>query len=196
MTEAEQTNPIEFFSKWYEEAIKLQHNEPGWVVLATADKNGIPSARVVLLKGYDERGFRIFTNITGRKGRELTENPNAALCFYWDEFDRQVRIEGFVERISGHEADEYFASRSRESRIGAWASRQSHIMENDGDLEQRVAEFTKQFEGQEVQRPPFWDGFRIIPKTIEFWEKRPYRLHKRLVYTKNGANWEVVTLYP
>ncbi len=189
-------NPIELFRSWYDKAMELASNEPASVVLATASKEGIPSARVVLLKGYDERGFRIFTNVTGRKGHELIENPHAALCFYWDTLDRQIRIEGDVERVSGHEADEYFGSRSRESRIGAWASSQSRPMEHPDDLKKRVAEFTKEFEGQEVLRPPFWDGFRVIPKRMEFWEKRDFRLHRRILYTRNAGKWEVSVLYP
>ena len=194
MNEAE--NPIELFGKWYEEAIARDEHEPSAVVLATATKEGVPSARVMLLKGFDERGFRVFTNLTGRKGRELLDNPNAALCFYWDKLDKQVRIEGAVERVEGHEADEYFASRSRTSQIGAWASKQSQPMENEGDLQKRVEELEGDFEGGEVPRPPFWDGFRVLPKVIEFWEKRDFRLHKRTVYTKDIDVWNVETLYP
>ena len=189
-------NPIELFGKWYDEALDRDDNEPSAVVLATATKEGVPSARVMLLKGFDERGFRVFTNLTGRKGHELLDNPKAALCFYWDKLNRQVRIEGDVERVTGHEADEYFASRSRTSQIGAWASKQSRPMENSDDLQNRVDELTKEFEGGGVPRPPFWDGFRVIPKAIEFWEKRDFRLHKRTVYTKENGGWEIETIYP
>jgi len=190
------TDPIELFGKWYDEATKLDAHEPTSVVLATATKDAVPSARVMLLKGFDERGFRVFTNLTGRKGRELLENPKAALCFYWDKMDRQVRVEGDVERVEGHEADEYFASRSRESRIGAWASKQSNVMENPDDLMSRVNEITEQFAGEQIPRPPFWDGFRIKPNVIEFWEKRDFRLHKRTVFRKSQTGWDFEILYP
>lgn len=192
----DKNNPFELFKEYFDKAIKLDQHEPTAVALATANSDGIPSVRIMLLKGFDERGFCVYTNLTGRKGKELQENPNAALCFYWDQLDLQVRVEGAVERVSQHEADTYFASRSRQSQIGAWASKQSRAIEKDGQLQDRVAEISEQFNGQDVPRPPFWDGFRIAPKKIEFWEKRDFRLHKRTLFTKATNGWEIDTLYP
>jgi pyridoxamine 5'-phosphate oxidase len=195
--EDEVKSPVILFKEWFDKAQTLKLSEPTAMTLATATPNGIPSARVVLLKGYDERGFCFYTNFSGRKGRELLENPHAALCFYWDELGRQIRIEGEVEKVSEQEADAYFASRSRGSQIGAWASKQSSVMENEGDLPIRVKEIADQFSGQVIPRPPFWHGFRVVPNRIEFWENREFRLHKRLVYTKSAKNiWETGLLYP
>jgi pyridoxamine 5'-phosphate oxidase len=189
-------NPIALFKEWYDKAQQLKVTEPTAMTLATATKDGIPSARVILLKGYDERGFCFYTNFGSRKGHELLENPNAALCFYWDELGQQIRIEGAVEKVTEQEADSYFSTRQRGSQIGAWASKQSQVMEDEMDFPNRIKQVTEQFAGQVIQRPPYWHGFRLIPKRMEFWENRQFRLHKRLVYTKAGDKWETNILYP
>lgn len=166
------------------------------MTLATCTPEGRPSARIVLLKGVDERGFVFYTNFEGRKGGELLANPFAALCFHWAPLETQIRIEGRVQEVTSEEADAYFASRARASRIGAWASEQSRPMMEEGDLERRVQEFTQKFEGHEVPRPGYWSGFRVIPDRIEFWTSGASRLHDRKVYTKNGDGWKIQTLYP
>lgn len=191
-----QDNPISLFSEWYLDAQKLGLREPSAATIATSTKEGIPSARILLLKQHDERGFCFFSNLSSRKGKEIHENPHAAVCFFWDELLRQVRIEGIVERVSEKEADDYFSRRDRGSQIGAWASKQSHIMENPEDLPNRVSEISKQFEGQTIPRPPFWSGFRVVPKSIEFWQSGAFRLNTRLLYTKTPAGWDVGRLYP
>ncbi|MCE3231997.1 MAG: pdxH [Rickettsiaceae bacterium] len=189
-------SPIALFKEWYDKAIVLNVSEPTAMTLATATSDGIPSARIVLLKAYDERGFCFYTNFNSRKGKELLENPYAALCFYWDELGRQVRIEGKVEKVSEQEADAYFNSRSRGSQLGAWASKQSQPMEDEMDLPNRVKKITEQFSEGVIERPPFWHGFRVIPNKIEFWENKEFRLHRRLVYTKAGNGWKTGILYP
>lgn len=196
MTDDQVDNPFQLFASWYKEALKHDMNEPASVTLATATADGRPSARIVLIKDYDERGFCFYTNLTSRKGYELNENPHAALCFYWDEHQRQVRIEGKVERVAEQEADRYFANRHRGSQIGAWASKQSLPMEQEGDLAKRVKEITGQFEGQAIPRPPFWSGFRLIPERYEFWHQGEYRLHQRAAYTKHAGRWNLDRLYP
>lgn len=192
----ENDNPIALFKAWFDEAHSCGLKEPNAMTLATATKEGIPSARVVLLRNVDERGFVFFTNLTSRKGKELHENPHAALCFHWMPLERQVRVEGRVERVSEKEADEYFSLRPRGSQIGAWASKQSSVMEQEQDLPFRVQEITKQFSGDSIPRPFFWSGFRLIPERIEFWQERPYRLHTRITYTKTAQGWEIARLYP
>lgn len=190
-------NPFQLFSEWLQDSQKLDYHEPGFMALATATQDGIPSIRIVLLKGYDERGFCFYTNLTSRKGKELINNPKAALCFYWDELDRQIRIEGSVERVSEKEADEYFASRSRGSQIGAWASKQSCALEKQSDLPDRVKQITQEFGGMgTIPRPPFWSGFRLKPTAIEFWEKQDFRLHKRTLFSKSPNGWTHTMLYP
>jgi pyridoxamine 5'-phosphate oxidase len=166
------------------------------VVLATADSEGRPAARLVLLRGADARGFVFFTNYNSRKGRELTGNPQAALCFYWASLDEQIRIEGRVERVSTAESDEYFAGRPRGSQLGAWASDQSQVLSSREALEQTYREIERRFEGQPVQRPPFWGGFRLIPSRIEFWYGRPDRLHDRVLYVRDAGSWRIERLYP
>jgi pyridoxamine 5'-phosphate oxidase len=166
------------------------------VVLATADANGLPSARLVLLRGIDQRGFVLFTNYNSRKGRELTDNPQAALCIYWASLDEQIRIEGQVSRVSAGESDEYFAGRPRGSQLGAWASDQSQPLASRETLEEKYREVERRFEGQAVQRPPFWGGFRIAPSRIEFWYGRPDRLHDRIVYVREASGWRIERLYP
>lgn len=189
-------NPIALFTEWYAEAKKLGLREPDAAVIATAAKDGAPSARVLLLKHFDENGFCFFTNLTSRKGKEIHDNPHAAVCFFWDALLKQVRIEGKVERVSEKEADDYFSKRERGSQIGAWASKQSHIMENAEDLPSRIKEITRQFEGQVIPRPPFWSGFRVVPHAIEFWQSGEFRLNTRLLYTKTQSGWETGRLYP
>jgi len=191
-----QANPIELFSEWFAEAQKLELQEPHAATFATATKDGIPSARVLLLKYFDGNGFCFFTNLSSRKGKEIYDNPNAAICFFWDKILRQVRIEGAVERVSEKEADDYFAKRDRGSQIGAWASKQSYIMETPEDLVNRVKEITTQFEGQVIPRPPFWSGLRVVPNKIEFWQSGEFRLNTRLLYTKTPNGWESGRLYP
>lgn len=171
-------------------------DDPTAVVLATVGLDGRPSARFVLLRGVDARGFVFYTNLDSRKARELQAHPHAALCMHWAPLARQVRVEGPVEPVAPEEADSYFASRPRESQIGAWASRQSAHLDSREELERRVREFEQRFENQDVPRPPFWSGFRIAPARIEFWTSKPGRLHERVVYTRAGDAWETEMLYP
>lgn len=166
------------------------------VTLARADPNGQPSARMVLLRGVDARGFAFFTNYNSRKGRELDANPRAALCIYWHALDEQIRIEGDVERLSDAESDAYFNSRPRGSQLGAWASEQSRVLPSRETLEERYREIERQFEGKPVTRPPFWGGYRIVPRRIEFWYGRPDRLHDRILYVREGDGWKIERLYP
>jgi pyridoxamine 5'-phosphate oxidase len=189
-------SPIVLFKEWFDKAQTLNLSEPTAMTLATATKDAFPSARIVLLKGYDERGFCFYTNVTSRKGGELLDNPHAALCFFWDALGRQVRIEGDVEKVTEQEADAYFSSRSRGSQLGAWASKQSYVMEDEADLPSRLQQIADQFSGQVIPRPPFWHGFRVVPSKIEFWENREFRLHKRLVYNKKDLEWEATILFP
>ncbi|HJQ53041.1 MAG TPA: pyridoxamine 5'-phosphate oxidase [Gemmatimonadaceae bacterium] len=192
-------DPIERFRSVYAMAEKIDRSiipEPNAMALGTVENRDQPSVRIVLLKAFDERGFVFYTNYEGRKGRQLLAHPRAALCFYWAPIDIQVRVEGMVARVADNEADEYFASRQRLSQIGAWASRQSEVMDTPAALDQRVERYEKEFAGKEVPRPKFWSGFRVIPERIEFWKARPNRLHERHLYTKEGGGWRVETLYP
>lgn len=191
--------PFDIFSDWFKKAnAKPEIVEPTAMCLATVDDAGHPSARMILLKKFDERGFCFFTNLTSRKGKELAQNPNVALCFYWGALGLQVRIEGAVEKVSIKEADDYFTSRRRGSQIGAWASKQSCSMENDDEFAHRLKQIHADFEGQEVPRPPFWSGFRVIPKKIEFWQEGEFRIHQRDLYSRTPDNkgWIVTKLYP
>jgi pyridoxamine 5'-phosphate oxidase len=192
-------DPIERFRSVYALAEKIDRSiipEPNAMALATVENRDQPSVRIVLMKGFDARGFVFYTNYEGRKGRQLLAHPKAALCFYWAPIDIQVRIEGTVSKVADDEADAYFASRQRLSQIGAWASRQSEPIESPSDLDDRVARYEKEFAGRDVPRPEFWSGFRVSPDRIEFWKARPNRLHERHVYTKQGDGWRIETLYP
>lgn len=192
-------NPIERFAELYaraEAADRAGIPDPSAMSLATVQRDYQPSVRIVLLKDFDERGFVFYTNYQGRKGRELLANAKAALCFYWAPLGSQVRIEGAVSKLPDAEADAYFATRPRLSQIGAWASKQSEPIETEGDLERRVADYEKEFEGKDVTRPPFWSGFRVSPDRVEFWENRPNRLHQRHLYVRHGSSWKSEVLYP
>lgn len=170
--------------------------EPTAFALATATPDGRPSVRMLLLKHADHDGFVFYTNMESRKARELGRNPNAAMNFHWTALERQVRVEGAVKQVSAAEADAYFASRPRGSQIGAWASKQSRPIASEGELEARVEEFERKFEGRDVSRPPHWSGFRLVPETLEFWYGKPSRLHVRHLYTRQESAWRVETLYP
>ena len=188
-------DPITEFLNAVERA-KAHQVDTAPVVLATADEEGRPSARLVLLRGADSRGFVFFTNYDSRKGRELTSNPHAALCFYWSSLDEQIRVEGRVERVTSEESDAYFAGRPRGSQLGAWASDQSQVLSSRETLEEKYREIERRFDGQPVQRPPFWGGFRLIPSRIEFWYGRPDRLHDRVLYVRAANSWRIERLYP
>jgi pyridoxamine 5'-phosphate oxidase len=194
-----QPDPIERFREVYALAGKIDRAvlpDPTTMALGTVDEAGSPSVRIVLLKAYDERGFVFYTNYEGRKGRELLARPRAALCFYWPTIDIQVRIEGSIVEVADDEADAYFATRSRMSQIGAWASRQSEPLESPDALDKRVSKYEKDFAGKSVPRPPHWSGFRVQPERIEFWKGKPNRLHERHLYTRAGNGWKIETLYP
>jgi pyridoxamine 5'-phosphate oxidase len=189
-------DPIEQFRGWFGEALAADLHEPNAMTLATATADGRPSARVVLLKGFDERGFVFYTNYGGRKSRELEANPRAALVFYWGELERQVRVEGRVSRVPDGESDAYFAGRPRGSQLGALASEQSRPVRDRGALERRLRELEGEYEGREVPRPAFWGGYRIEPETIEFWQGRENRLHDRLRYRRSEGGWKIERLQP
>ncbi len=190
-------DPIEQFRGWFDDALAADLHEPNAMTLATATPEGLPSARTVLIKGFDERGFVFYTNYGGRKARELEENPHCALLFYWGELERQVRVEGRASRVSEEESDAYFASRPRGSQLGAWASEQSRSIENRGALELRLRELEREYQGREVPRPPFWGGYRVEPEVIEFWQGRENRLHDRLLYRRaDEGGWKRERLQP
>ncbi len=188
--------PMDQFRRWFDEALAAGLHEPNAMTLATATPDGRPSARVVLLKGFDERGFVFYTNYEGRKGRELGENPPCALVFYWGELERQVRIEGRASRVPGEESDAYYESRPRGSRLGAWVSAQSREVTSREALEERLHGLEAEHEGHEVPRPPFWGGYRVEPEVVEFWQGRENRLHDRLLYRRVPDGWKVVRLQP
>ena len=191
------SDPIVQFRRWFDEAFAADLHEPNAMTLATATPDGRPSARVVLLKGFDERGFVFYTNYEGRKSGELEANPYCALVFYWGELERQVRVEGRASRVPEGESDEYFGVRPRGSRLGAWASEQSRPVADRGAMEERLRGLETEYEGREVPRPPFWGGYRVEPEVIEFWQGRENRLHDRLVYRRPGREgWRRERLQP
>jgi len=188
--------PLALFARWLKDAEASEPNNHNAVCVATVDPEGMPDARMVLLKGFDAAGFVFYTNTESAKGRQLDASGKAALLFHWKSLNRQVRLRGRVERVSDAEADAYFASRARDSQIGAWASEQSRPLPGRFALEKRVAEFGVKFGLGRVPRPPHWTGYRVIPERIEFWRDRPFRLHDRLVFERAGEGWRTERLYP
>lgn len=189
-------DPFGLFASWMEDAVTKEINDPNAMCLATIDADGRPSARMVLLKHVDERGFVFYTNRDSRKGRALKANPVAALCFHWKTLGRSVRVEGAVQWVDDAESDAYYNSRSQGSRIGAWASQQSQELESRTLLANRVAALEKEYEASGIPRPPHWGGYRVIPDSIEFWHDGAHRLHTRLVYARKSAGWTKKMLYP
>ena len=190
-----ETEPLAPFERWFAAAMASEKLAET-MTLATATRDGVPSVRAILLKGVDARGFVFYTNVDSRKAEELAANPHAALCFHWKSLGRQVRVEGTVGPVSAAEADAYFASRARESQIGAWASRQSAPLTERAVLEERLAQVTERFGDGAVPRPPFWGGYRLVPETIEFWSGREFRLHDRLLFALRDGRWARKRLYP
>ncbi|WP_112663200.1 pyridoxamine 5'-phosphate oxidase [Microvirga flavescens] len=188
--------PFGLFQTWLTDAERSEINDPNAMALATVDADGLPNVRMVLLKGADENGFVFYTNTESNKGRELTANPKAAIVLHWKSLRRQVRVRGDIVRVSEAEADAYFQSRPRDSRIGAWASQQSRPLESRFALEKAVAVNTAKYAIGEIPRPPYWTGFRIVPVSIEFWKDQPFRLHDRVVFTRDGSGWRKTRLYP
>ena len=188
-------DPFKQFEKWFSESLKFEFVDPSAMTLATTTKEGKPSARVLLLKGFDSRGFVFYTNYKSRKGKEIEQNPFGCLLFYWDKLDRQVRIDGSIEKVSKEESEKYFNSRPYKSRLGAWASNQSSVIESRSVI---VKEFIKYFikYGKNIPLPPFWGGYRLIPNEFEFWQGRPNRLHDRIRYIKQKKGWKIERLAP
>lgn len=193
----EAAEPFRLFASWLEDASKSEPNDPNGLALATVDEDGMPDVRMVLLKGFDEKGFVFYTNFESAKGREILSSMKAAMCFHWKSLRRQVRVRGPVEIVSDAEADDYFATRARGSRIGAWASKQSRPLESRFALEKAVAEYTAKYAIGAIPRPKHWSGFRLVPRSIEFWHDRPFRLHDRIVFTRTAdGGWGKTRLYP
>lgn len=190
-------DPLVQFTRWFEQALAAAIAEPNAMTVATATRDGVPSARMVLLKGFDARGFVFYTNYESQKGRELAENPRAALVFHWVELHRQVRVFGAVEKVLAEESDAYFQSRPRGSRLGAWVSRQSSVLHGRDELETRLAALTEEYGESDIPLPPYWGGYRVIPASVEFWQGRPSRLHDRLRYTRQpDGSWRIERLSP
>ena len=189
-------DPIAQFRRWFDTALAADLHEPNAMTLATATPEGRPSARIVLLKGFDERGFVFYTSYEGRKSEEIEANPRCALVFYWGELERQVRVEGRVSRIPEEESDEYFGSRPRGSQLGAWASEQSAPLTDRAELVGRLEEVTRRFEGRDVDRPEHWGGYRLTPEEVKFWQQGAGRLHDRFRYRRQGEGWAVERLSP
>jgi len=195
---SEAVEPLRLFAAWFAEAKRAEPVNPDAMALATVGPDGLPNARMVLLKGFDERGFVFYTNVDSTKGRELKDAPKAALTFYWKSLQRQVRARGTVEVVSQEEADAYFATRSRMAQIGAWASKQSSALESRMAFEKAIARYTAKYAICTVPRPPYWSGYRVVPQEIEFWQERPFRLHDRVSFTRANltAPWTKTRLYP
>lgn len=189
-------DPLTIFHGWFKEAEERELNDPDAMALATADAQGRPSVRMVLLKGVGEEGFTFYTNFESRKGEQLIENPNAALLFHWKSLRRQVRVEGPVQPVTPEQADAYFASRPRQSQIGAWASQQSRPVEDRETIEKRVADYTATYQSGAIPRPPYWSGFTLTPDRIEFWRDGAFRLHDRAVYQRQEQGWRKQRLFP
>lgn len=192
----EVSEPFALFATWLKDAEASEINDPNAVALATVDEDGLPNVRMVLLKGFDARGFVFYTNFESQKGQEILGQKKAAMCFHWKSLRRQIRLRGEVEVVSDAEADEYYQSRPLGSRIGAWASKQSRPLEGRFALEKAVAEYTAKYALGNVPRPPHWSGFRIIPSSIEFWHDRKFRLHDRIEFRRDGDGWSKVRMYP
>ena len=189
-------NPFKQFDIWFEEAKKIGLKDPNAMNVASSSKDGIPSSRMVLLKSHDENGFVFYTNYTSRKSKEIIDNPHVALNFFWDALERQVRVEGKIEKIDSKISDEYFSSRSRLSQLGAHASEQSQVIQSYDVITNKLEELEKKFDGKEIPRPNHWGGFIIVPESIEFWQGHEGRIHDRLKFSKNGHNWEIQRLSP
>lgn len=189
-------NPIDQFAKWFEEAVGAQVIDPNAMTLCSATKEGKPSARIVLLRNFSENGFVYYSNYNSRKGSEIADNPNCALLFFWPELERQIRIEGIVQKQSSEESDLYFNSRPRESKLGAWTSEQSKIISNREVLNKEYEKISLQYPDENVPRPPHWGGYLLKPSTIEFWQGRPNRLHDRILYRIENNNWKIERLAP
>lgn len=194
--DAAPVDPLALFNDWFAQAERSESSDPNAMALATADADGHPSVRMVLMKSMDERGFVLYTNRESRKGVDLTVNPHAAICFYWKSLGRQVRAEGPVELVEDEEANTYYASRGRGSRLGAWASQQSRPLDKRSTLIGKVAALNEKYSGNDIPRPPYWGGYRLKPERIEFWHEGKDRLHTRIVYTRNGTAWKREMLYP
>jgi pyridoxamine 5'-phosphate oxidase len=190
------TDPFQLFDEWFVEAKTSEPNDPDAMALATATPDGRPSVRMVLLKGYGPEGFTFYTNLDSRKGAEVAANPHAALLFHWKSLRRQVRVEGPLEQVSDSDADSYFATRGRDSQLGAWASYQSRPLDSRANFEKRFADAKHRFEGEAVPRPTRWSGFRLKPELFEFWSDRPHRLHERRIFTPAPGGWHEGLLYP
>lgn len=190
------TNPVLQFEKWFKEAVDAKVNEPNAMTVATASPEGRPSARILLLRNFDENGFVFYTNYTSRKGGEILKNPYASLLFFWPELERQVRIEGKLTKQSAEESDKYFKTRPRTSKLGAWTSEQSRVVASRAALDEEYKKLSEKYPGEDVPRPIYWGGYILEPTSIEFWQGRPSRLHDRLLYTKEKDNWKIERLAP